>query len=706
MLTGGVRPAHALSQGINLDAASTSQTDIVRAATASNAHGFRIGAIVANASSTNPISSVYGWQFTINYNASAFIPQGDPNPTGLYPDGAFNTILFGAQTTTGTVNWQGLINANNAFGSSTISSAGSNGQITVFITLISPAPAVNIANPTMLANVAFELLPGHQVAAYSFTITNVIFVNSAGGGITGPVPGLGVTETVTDNPPVATIGNVTHLANGDPNACVPTTGVACTAYAYSFDGSASTASSGTIANPGGYFWDFGDGVQDLGVQGPVAVHDYGAFAVVPGKFNVTLRVADTALDTGSARDSLGNVILNVQPSHTQILNFLADLLPTASFTASPTSGNSPLTVNFNAAASTDPDGTIAKYFWSFGDGAFLTTCSGSSGCANVTTASHTYTVTTTTPFTASLVVQDNTGGNSTNTATQVITVSAGGAAPTVTINSLTPNPAVIGQLVTVNFSTTNSPTSVTVNWGDGTSVVSLPGTATTATHTYAISGTFTVTVSATNTAGTGSATASETVNKRATTTTISCTTPVVINQGSTCTVTVTDVSLGTTSTPTGTVSLGETGVTGTFTTCTLSGTTASATCTSTFSASTSGTAAVTATYPGDTSHATSSGTTSIVVNPRATTTTVSCATPVVINQGSACNVTVTDTSPGTFITPTGTVGLSETGVTGSFTTCTLAGTTASATCTSTFTASTSGTAAVTASYPGDTSHAP
>src|SRR6266702_7881349 len=89
--TSNVQKAHALSQGVNLDAQSISQTDVLRVATFSNAHGFRIGAYVANASLTNPINSVYGWQFTIGYNASAFIPQGDPNAGGLYPDGAFNT---------------------------------------------------------------------------------------------------------------------------------------------------------------------------------------------------------------------------------------------------------------------------------------------------------------------------------------------------------------------------------------------------------------------------------------------------------------------------------------------------------------------------------------------------------------------------------------------------------------------------------------
>ena len=116
-----------------------------------------------------------------------------------------------------------------------------------------------------------------------------------------PKVNAGVTETVTNNPPTARISPaVTHLPTGDPS-CVPSTGLNCTAYAYSFDGSTSTDpdSGGSIASPGGYFWDFGDGVQDLGVSGPIAIHDYGAFATVPGKFNVTLRVQDNLGATGA-----------------------------------------------------------------------------------------------------------------------------------------------------------------------------------------------------------------------------------------------------------------------------------------------------------------------------------------------------------------------------------------------------------------------
>ncbi|MCB4791770.1 MAG: PKD domain-containing protein, partial [Elusimicrobia bacterium] len=35
----------------------------------------------------------------------------------------------------------------------------------------------------------------------------------------------------------------------------------------------------------------------------------------------------------------------------------------ASFTAAPTTGQAPLTVSFNASASSDPDGSITSYSW-------------------------------------------------------------------------------------------------------------------------------------------------------------------------------------------------------------------------------------------------------------------------------------------------------------------------------------------------------
>ena len=48
--------------------------------------------------------------------------------------------------------------------------------------------------------------------------------------------------------------------------------------------------------------------------------------------------------------------------------FLGNLNPTASFTATPSHGPSPLSVNLDPEESFDPDGTIVEYYWDFGDG--------------------------------------------------------------------------------------------------------------------------------------------------------------------------------------------------------------------------------------------------------------------------------------------------------------------------------------------------
>ena len=84
--------------------------------------------------------------------------------------------------------------------------------------------------------------------------------------------------------------------------------------------------------------------------------------------------------------------------------------PVAVAGASPVSGNAPLVVNFNSTGSTDPDGSITSYAWTFGDG----------GTGSGATASHTYQ--NPGSFTAVLKVTDNQGA--TGTASVAISVAA------------------------------------------------------------------------------------------------------------------------------------------------------------------------------------------------------------------------------------------------------------------------------------------
>ncbi|MBB5869262.1 glucose/arabinose dehydrogenase [Allocatelliglobosispora scoriae] len=96
-----------------------------------------------------------------------------------------------------------------------------------------------------------------------------------------------------------------------------------------------------------------------------------------------------------------------------------DRAPIAVAAGTPTSGPTPLTVNFSSAGSRDPDGLAITYAWTFGDG-------GTSTAAN---PSHVYTTAGT--FNAQLTVKDP--GGKTGVANVPITV--GNTAPTVTLTT-------------------------------------------------------------------------------------------------------------------------------------------------------------------------------------------------------------------------------------------------------------------------------
>jgi hypothetical protein len=113
--------------------------------------------------------------------------------------------------------------------------------------------------------------------------------------------------------------------------------------------------------------------------------------------------------------------------------------PVASATATPASGTAPLAVAFDGRGSSDPDGSIASYAWSFGDGA---TASGP-------TADHTY---QTGSYTARLTVTDNQGA--THSVTLSISATAGAVAPAAP-SSLTAS-ANAARVVTLNWTDRSS----------------------------------------------------------------------------------------------------------------------------------------------------------------------------------------------------------------------------------------------------------
>ncbi|MCK5828113.1 PKD domain-containing protein [Candidatus Bipolaricaulota bacterium] len=153
--------------------------------------------------------------------------------------------------------------------------------------------------------------------------------------------------------------------------------------------------AGTSLDPDGdsltFSWDFGDGTFGAGATGS---HTY----LATGQYAITL----TATDFQGQQSSAVQTIWVIEASD----------LPEASFTASPSSGGTPLTVSFNAAASGVANGSIVSYTWSYGDG------STGSGVSVI----HSYAFEGT--YTATLTVTDDQGFS--DTMSLLIVVISGG----------------------------------------------------------------------------------------------------------------------------------------------------------------------------------------------------------------------------------------------------------------------------------------
>jgi PKD repeat protein len=112
--------------------------------------------------------------------------------------------------------------------------------------------------------------------------------------------------------------------------------------------------------------------------------------------------------------------------------------PSASFSATPSFGQPPLLVSFDASASSDPDGDALSYSWDFGDGA-----SGSG-----VTTQHTYTRSG--AFTATLTVSDGSAQ-----ATFDTRIDVGNAPPVPVIEPLSGTTYAVGQALSLRASATD-----------------------------------------------------------------------------------------------------------------------------------------------------------------------------------------------------------------------------------------------------------
>jgi PKD repeat protein len=185
------------------------------------------------------------------------------------------------------------------------------------------------------------------------------------------------TLTVTDNAGVSSV-DTEALDVTAPNvlpvavaSATPTTGPSPLDVTFFAEGSYDP--DGSLGN---LEWHFDDGGSYFG---SIAFNTF----TTPGVHHASLTVHDSRGGT-----STDTVSVFVQAPNAQ---------PIVIISATPTSGDAPLTVSFSSAGTRDPDGTIVSYAWTFGDG----------GTSSEQNPSHLYTSAGT--YAATLTVTDNRG---------------------------------------------------------------------------------------------------------------------------------------------------------------------------------------------------------------------------------------------------------------------------------------------------------
>jgi PKD repeat protein len=129
------------------------------------------------------------------------------------------------------------------------------------------------------------------------------------------------------------------------------------------------------------------------------------------QYNLIIKLVDR--DPG-IDDKVNEVTETVKLEHASDDNPPTNTPPTPSFTYSPNNPDVGESVTFDASGSSDPDGTVQRFEWDFGDG----------NVASATGATVTHTYSSAGTYTVELTVEDDEGA--TDTTTQTVSVDSGG----------------------------------------------------------------------------------------------------------------------------------------------------------------------------------------------------------------------------------------------------------------------------------------
>ena len=254
---------------------------------------------------------------------------------------------------------------------------------------ITPTPATGTAPLLVQLSSAGSTDPDGAITSYAWNFGNGVTSTSPSPAAVYNTAGTyTVTLTVTDNDGASAVKSVTVVVNAPnlpPVPVIASSSVTGSApLLVTVNGAGSSDPDGSIVS---YVWTFGNGQTAFG---PTASTTYTS----PGSYQITLTVVDNG---GSQRFT-----------NTTVVAGATNLRPIAAITALPTSGPAPLLVQLGSVGSSDPDGTITKYSWDFGNG--------QTGLGTATQVTYT----TAGSFTVALTVTDNKGA--TTTATEQIVV--------------------------------------------------------------------------------------------------------------------------------------------------------------------------------------------------------------------------------------------------------------------------------------------